>query len=145
MHHLDATFRWASDPNIRQHSFTQKAISRDEHNEWFHRKLKDPNCIYLIGLQSDEPFGSVRFDLTDSEAVISFLVDPRWQGKGLGYYLIRKGIEHVELRWHYKKGLVVAGYVMVNNIPSARTFDKLEFMHQFQADRIRYYKILLNE
>jgi RimJ/RimL family protein N-acetyltransferase len=43
---LRITFAWASDPQIRQHSFNNKTISFLEHKQWYSTKLNNQNCYY---------------------------------------------------------------------------------------------------
>src|SRR5690606_24291630 len=90
--HADVTLAWARNPEIRRFSFNQREISEEEHRDWFAAKLKDPNCLYLIGSIGDEAFGSVRFDIKDGSALISYLIDPHFQGLALGRSLLAAGM-----------------------------------------------------
>lgn len=88
----DTTFKWANDPVIRKHSFSKAEIRKEEHVLWFERKIQSEDCIYLIALKDDISVGSIRFDLNEGDALISYLVDPLYHGYGYGQVLLCKGL-----------------------------------------------------
>src|SRR5690606_9908872 len=86
------TYEWARDPEIRKFFFNQEAIGLTEHKKWFNHKLQDQNCFYYLGLISNKAFGSIRFDIQDHGTYVSYLIDPKYQNRGLGSIMLKKGL-----------------------------------------------------
>ena len=103
--------RWSSDPN---------AISFDDHEAWIRRSLLDPRRILLIGEETGEPVGVVRFDLEDENAVISIYVRPGLSGKGFGATLLRNSTQW--LRKEYPGIRNVTAEVLEGNSASMSLF-----------------------
>jgi RimJ/RimL family protein N-acetyltransferase len=126
---LNLTYSWASDPIIRKYSFQAHEISMEVHTEWFNRKILDLNCYFFILVLGEEPVGSIRFDISSGIAIISYLVDSKFHGKGFGQVLLKKGIEQMlQIRNENKaKFNVFSGSVMFENIGSRKAFERLGF------------------
>lgn len=133
------TFTWATNKAIRAFSFSQHEITWEEHHAWFTKKLMDANCVYYIAEKNGENLGSIRFDIHNNEALISFLVAPNHQGKGLGRILLSNGIKYLIEEKKVKK---IIGYVMQSNLPSIHAFKRLGFSSKVESDRILFYKSL---
>lgn len=120
------TFKWASDPRVRIYSFSTKEITWEEHGEWFSGKLNDDRCEYFILEQGGFSIGSIRFEMeANGDTVISYLIDPDFQGKGLGKYILEKGAERLKNeRPEIRK---VCGFVKKENIASIKIFEKLGY------------------
>ena len=126
MDEVDLTYKWAADPRIRNFSFNRHSISYEEHTTWLQSKLEDTKCVYLIAKLDMDPIGSIRFDYKENTQVISYLVDPSFQGQGLGQMLLLAGIQYMLT---YVPGVkpCFTGYVVDNNFPSLKAFRKLGF------------------
>lgn len=138
--HMEQTYEWATHPEIRKYSFSQKNISTDEHAKWFTNKINDKNCLFLIGFLDGKAIGSIRFDVNENVALISYLIDPQYHSRGLGSSLLSRGIECLKNSAMEVKEL--AGYVIPGNIASIKVFERMAFYSELQQDRIRYYKFL---
>jgi RimJ/RimL family protein N-acetyltransferase len=139
---LKITYEWAADPVVRAHSFSRNKIIEEEHSNWFKNKIEDKNCLFLIAKLDGEEIGSIRFDVKDNEAIISYLIDPEYHGKGLGQAVLAKGLEvlqseHEKNNFLFKK---VIGYVIGENIPSVKAFERLGFIKHTEADRLKFEK-----
>jgi UDP-2,4-diacetamido-2,4,6-trideoxy-beta-L-altropyranose hydrolase len=134
------TYKWASDPAVRIYSFDKGKITFAEHKEWFGKKLKDENCYFLIFEYAQRSVGSIRFDLVNGQAVISYLLDTDVHGRGFGIVLLKLGVEWlVNLKIPDVKGFL--GDVMLTNLPSVKIFEKLNFSKQMlNNDTIRFTK-----
>ncbi len=125
---LDAqiTYNWANDPVIRQFSFSKAKIEWLNHKEWLYNKINSNKCIYLILEEDTVPVGSIRFDIDqDYCGVISYLVAPSVHGRGLGEFILKKGIEKlIELMPNIH---AVSGTVFKENKASIRIFEKSGF------------------
>lgn len=124
---LEQTFEWANNPIVRKYSFNTSPIDFDSHFTWFQENLNNQSCEYYI-LQTDrEAVGSIRFDIEkEGRAKISYLIAPGYTGKGLGTYILDRGIQ---LLTKERKDIYEAyGLVLVQNESSIRIFEKLGFM-----------------
>lgn len=133
---LKLTYSWAANAELRQHSFTKKEIPYEEHVEWFTGKIKDSNCLYLIAEENGRALGSLRYDISAGTALISYLVDPSFQGRGLGIVLLRKAFSWLS---PYSNDVDhVVGYVMPENIASQKSFRRLGYLEEFQEKEKKY-------
>ena len=137
---LIQTYQWATDTNVRRFSFQQHDISLEEHTLWFNRKLHDPNCFYYL-LRSDDRFiGSIRFDLQQEDAMISYLLDPLEQGKGLGIFILKMGIEQFLSENNNAQFKQFVGAVLPDNKSSIHIFEQLGFQKVSTASSLRFTK-----
>ena len=123
--HLQVTYQWASNQTVRAYSFNQNPIVFEEHKNWFLKKIVENNCIYLLGKWENNIVGSLRFNIANNAALISYLVSPQFQGKGLGRIMLAKGLEY--LATSNTNVIVANGYVMPQNIASVKVFKRLGF------------------
>jgi UDP-2,4-diacetamido-2,4,6-trideoxy-beta-L-altropyranose hydrolase len=126
---VDITYKWANDPVIRAHAFSREPIPRESHAGWFLKKIGDRLCYYFLAFENDQPAGSIRFDLNGHEAIISYLLDPAFHGRGYGTQLLKNGIELLlaDRSFQLKKIAKITGLVLPENIPSVKSFEKLNF------------------
>lgn len=137
---VDITFKWATDKKIRAFSFTQSEITYKEHAAWFEKKISATDCLYFIATLENKPVGSIRFDIVESTATISYLVDAAYHGIGLGRSLLAEGMK--KLLKHAPGTKKIVGFVLPTNTPSVRVFEKLGFQRDSTntTDSIKFYK-----
>lgn len=87
---------WRNEEKTRQQSVTSHIISSEEHHNWFHGVLEDPNIKILILYLGGHPIGSIRFECCGGQAMISYSVDCGYRGLGLGTKLICMAINYAE-------------------------------------------------
>ncbi|MCF0039103.1 UDP-2,4-diacetamido-2,4,6-trideoxy-beta-L-altropyranose hydrolase [Dyadobacter fanqingshengii] len=133
----ELTYQWASDKKVRQYSLSQSTIQFDDHLAWLSRKWTDPKCIFYIALFCGKPVGSIRFDLNDGDAVISYLLDPDYHGQGLGAVMLKKGILSLGEASEDKIERL-SGIVMPDNISSCRTFERFGFEREHDGENYKY-------
>jgi RimJ/RimL family protein N-acetyltransferase len=122
---VEITFKWAKDPNVRKYAISQDDITWDKHQKWFDRKIKDSNCFYFLAAYEDELVGSFRLDMDlDGVAIISYLLDPAFHGRGLGKLLLEEGINRAKT---FKNIGYLIGFVIEENRASVHLFQKLNF------------------
>lgn len=122
---LDVTFKWASDSKVRQYSIQKEEITFENHRNWFSKKNSTDDCVYFIAEVDQKPVGSIRFDINDKrEALLSFLLDPKFHGKGFGKKILEIGCNELLCTNEISK---ITGVVHIDNIPSLRTFNSLGF------------------
>jgi RimJ/RimL family protein N-acetyltransferase len=130
---VEITFDWASDKIVRQYAIQKEEISYDIHRKWFASKIKASDCVYFIAEVNNTPIGSIRFDINDkkNEALLSFLLNPKFHGNGYGKEILKKGSEKV---FNLKKLSRIIGVVDIDNIPSLNTFKSLGFEQVSKID-----------
>jgi UDP-2,4-diacetamido-2,4,6-trideoxy-beta-L-altropyranose hydrolase len=140
---LDLTYKWASNPELRRFSFQQHKIKKQEHASWFKNKITNKNCYFFIFDYKDNSIGSIRFDIKEREATISFLLDLEYQGQGFGQIILKKGIELlIENITEHKLIQLISGEVMKNNFASIKSFERLGFVKTEQDDKFKFEKWL---
>ena len=118
-------FNWANDPTVRLNSFNKNDIKLEEHKIWLQKRLDSQNCNYYLLMDNGHNTGSIRFDIDkDNNALINYLVDPLYHGKGYGKKILTLGIEKLRRERHINK---LIGFVKHNNIASIKIFNNLGF------------------
>lgn len=117
----EITFKWQSNKNIRQYFKQPKIPKKVEHDHWFKNNLADPTSSLYIILYDKLPVGTLRLDeLCKLEYIISILVSPDLQGKGIALQTLNKISDLVE------NGLFFAD-IHQDNINSIKLFKKAGF------------------
>jgi RimJ/RimL family protein N-acetyltransferase len=123
---IKLTFAWASDPIVRRYSFDRKKIEWEAHKRWFLNKIKDPDCEFYLLVRENLVIGSIRFDMDNNgTATVSYLIDPKFHGKGLGKLILEFGLK--QLKIERPEIVAVHGSVINENISSYRIFERLGF------------------
>lgn len=138
---VEITFQWATNSVIRRYSFEQHEIKLTEHQQWYLNKLQDTNCFYYLLEDHEHILGSIRFDVSESTALISYLIDPKFHGKGIGLYLLKAGMEKL-IEDNKGKTIHFEGHVMSENIGSIRIFEQLGFQKNQTESGFQFIKTL---
>lgn len=86
----------ANDPVIRDASFSNAFIPWEDHVKWFETQLNDPHFYFYIIMDASEiPIGSVRFDVSDAETVVSASIGSPFRGKGYGTAALRLAVNEL--------------------------------------------------
>lgn len=131
-------FEWANDPAVREQSFSSGAISLQEHNNWFTARLRDANSYFYIVELDNLPVAQVRFQVSESVAVLGYLIDSNYRSKGLGATILSKGLE--AFTGEAGRPVMITGYVKHSNIASQRSFEKLKFTRTEATEYEASYK-----
>ncbi len=124
---------WANDPQVRANSFSPDPIEEVDHHRWFHKSLKDPNCLMLIAKTKDGcPIGQIRFDLKSDRskpdkqnAIVDLSLDRCARGQGHSYELVRLGLIAMKQQWGEATNAVAE--VLPNNRASNACFARAGF------------------
>ena len=138
---LEETLKWANDKAVRAFSFNNTEISPAEHYNWFLNKINSQDCYYFIASKNNENIGSVRFDIINGEAVISYLLASSFHHQGLGTILLKKGLEALAGKDDNRITAIV-GYVMPENIPSVKTFERLGYQKELEGVNFKFKKTM---
>ena len=138
---LEITYKWAKNKNIRRFSINNDPIPYEIHKEWFEKKMFDKECIYLIFENIlNIPMGSVRIDIKGEVGEISYLLDEKFQGKGLGKILLKQFEKY--LINNRKEIHFLIGKVLKENIASITIFKKLNYNMIEEKDFFLFKKII---
>lgn len=118
-------FEWANDEEARRNSINNKQILLEDHIIWYKKKLSDLNSVLYIFWAENIPLGSIRFDIDQDEAVLSYSIDKYYRRRGLGFLILKKGIS--ALLNEKTKVKVIKGYVHKSNQASNNAFLKIGF------------------
>ena len=125
IHDAKLLFEWANDDEVRATAIVKKKIEWDEHIAWLTNKLQsDLSHIYILTDDENENVGVIRFDKDGDTFVISYSVDKRHRGKGVGSLILQMGIEKISENEPQCK---FEASVQADNIASNRIFEKLGF------------------
>jgi UDP-2,4-diacetamido-2,4,6-trideoxy-beta-L-altropyranose hydrolase len=120
-------FKWANDKEVRSFSFNADPISWEEHLEWLSHKLKDKNSwIFIAESRIGKPIGQIRFDGGEDLFKISYSLDKRFRGLGLGKNLLELGLQ--TLRTRLQKPCLIQGFIKKENVASKLSFEKAGFI-----------------
>ena len=117
-------FNWANEDVVRSNSIHSKKIIWADHLNWLDLKLSSSNFLLILEVER-VPAGQIRFDFDPQENgwVIDYSISPDHRGKGLGKTIVAMGMAYV------KKFPVIA-YVKLNNGPSIKVFESLQFRRE---------------
>jgi UDP-2,4-diacetamido-2,4,6-trideoxy-beta-L-altropyranose hydrolase len=119
-------WKWANDPDIREVSFSSELIPWDRHEEWFHSKINDPNCLfYLVISENETPMGQVRFDVEGDVATISIGLDKKFRGQGFGYKIIASASR---MLFSQKSVRCINAFIKISNTASIKAFEKAGYI-----------------
>lgn len=117
----DILFSWANDKLTRENSFSKEPIEWDTHIKWMINKINDLNCKMYILCNKDIPVGTIRYEVDNNIATISFTISPSERRKSYGKKIIElickkineqtDGVEYIE------------GLVYNNNVASQKCFE----------------------
>ncbi len=122
---MDLYFQWVNDPEVRRNALNPASIELATHQRWFAARLADEDTVMFVVESDDTPVGQLRFDIGDERALISYSLDERARGKGLGKLMLSLGIRH--LSKHYPQVSDLDASVVAHNVPSIKTFQHLGF------------------
>jgi RimJ/RimL family protein N-acetyltransferase len=133
---------WRNEPLVRKFSKNQELISEDSHKEWLEKRISTLRLApFFIFYFEESPVGYVRFDCTTkNEFDISYLIDPKFRGKGLGIKILLAGIRELNLAF---PTAILNAWVSDDNLASQKTFEVLRFSLVETKGKFRKYRKLL--
>src|SRR5205085_1648913 len=124
----DSRLLWelANDPGVRQSAFCEASIPWEEHTSWFSAKMRDRNCIILIGEEGEgKPIGQMRVDLRgDSDGEIDVSLTAERRGSGCGSLLIDLGVREI---FSTTAVAQLHAFIRTENVRSISAFERAGF------------------
>ncbi len=115
-------FEWRNHPAVRQFALQPDAIDWESHCQWLKASLENPQRVLLIGERDDEPVGVLRYDVAETEALVSVYLVPQRMGQGLGAPLLVVG--HAWLLSHRPAVRQLNAQIVPENMASVKVFEK---------------------
>lgn len=131
---LDTYFGWVNDSEVRERSFCSDSIVYKDHVEWFSRKLKEENTVFLLFSYGGVDIGQVRIELA-KEGLINFSIDSNFRGRGFAAQMLKMSAVYF---FKLEKKMDLIGYVKKSNIPSAKAFERAGFFKEELEDKLLY-------
>ncbi len=128
-------FEWANEKAVRHSSFNPDPIPWEGHLEWLNQKLKDETSqIFIVENSSKDPVGQIRFEKIDGSHKISYSLDEKFRGLGLGKPLLKIGLQTIQTK--LQEPSIIQGFVKKNNTASKISFEKCGFVLIKNEDHI---------
>ena len=113
---------WRNDKDTRENSFSNEIIDYESHIKWFEKKLSDNNCRMFILIDNNEKIGQIRVDINNKIGEISYMISPKYRGKGYGIGEVK----------------VLTALVKSTNKSSQKIFLKNEYV-EFDGQTVKSY------
>ena len=121
-------WQWANDPEVRPVSFATEPIPWERHLQWFNSKLRDPNAVLDLVVDSEGiPAGQVRYQIDGTRAAVSISLAPQFRGKGYGEVVLAMATEDV---FRTTATTQIDAYVKPNNTASIRLFTRAGYARE---------------
>ena len=132
-------FEWRNDELTRQMSHTSEIIEWENHSRWYSNSLDSESRILLI-CEDDrkEKIAIIRFDISESNAVISINLNPTQRSKGLAKSCLIESIEFFSKEYIEIKNLIAE--IKEENIASQKTFLSIGFTKYTLKDNVGFYE-----
>ncbi len=118
-------FKWRNTPFIVERSTSRRHVSRDEHNDWFSRKLTHKDSLTFIIERDGKPMGQVRLDCQEGCCIISIYLLEEYTGKGFGIEAICQACTIAKNHWPQ---LPIVAHVRSDNAVGQAAFSKAGFI-----------------
>jgi RimJ/RimL family protein N-acetyltransferase len=138
---VDTFLAWRNEEDVRKNSFHSEPIKHEDHVRWFTTKINSETCRIFVLEDNNIPAGQVRIDIEGPVGVISYSLDNKYRGRGLGREILLQALEFLRVEGialDYLRALVKP-----ENIASQRTLERIGFLAACKTTKsIEYRKAL---
>ncbi len=112
-------FNWRNDESTYRHYLNPNPVSWSEHTKWFEKSLFSQDRQIYLAEVNKEVVGMARVDKKENNYELSWVIDPKFRGKGYGKQMLNQiiGISH---------GCLLAR-IKTDNVPSLAMARSLGF------------------
>ena len=139
--HEDLLFKWANDNEVRNWSFNKKAISIEDHKEWFMKKINNKNVLMLIFEFNHIPAGLVRFERNKNMAILNYMISNNFRGKKLATKMLKMAANEIKKNWNLIK---LKAFTLPDNIPSIKSLERAGFILESSSEEKNCYLLIIN-
>lgn len=118
-------WQWRNDPFVRSASLDPTPIPWEEHRAWIDAALASTDHCLLIGEADGLAVGVLRFDLSGTEARVSFYLTPEGRGRGIGPELLTQA--SAWLRSNRPHVIRIKAQIQPNNFASIAAFSAARY------------------
>ena len=132
-------FEWRNDKHTRLMSHTSDRVEWHQHQVWFKNSLKmDSRILLICENDSNELIAFVRFDISQSSALMSINLNPNMRGKGFAKPCLNSAIKFLTSKFELIHTLIAE--VKEENIASSRAFLGVGFNKIKVENNVGFYK-----
>lgn len=127
-------FDWTNDDEVRKQSFKSQPVVLENHEQWFMKKIIDPNCLMLVFEDArQQPIGQVRFENNGDQktSIIGISIDKLFRGKGLAGTLLRLAVKSF---FRENPEYIIEAYIKTENKGSLGAFKNAGFSFSKKID-----------
>ena len=138
MEDSDTLYKWANDPTVRINAFNTSPIPYEEHVEWFKKSIENKDRQIFILIKDNISVGQIRIDIEENIAIISYIIDEKERGKGIGSTMLNLLYEKIKADGFNIK--ILKGLVKKENIASRKAFINNGYIEIEDKEYIVYIK-----
>ncbi|MGA7219873.1 MAG: UDP-2,4-diacetamido-2,4,6-trideoxy-beta-L-altropyranose hydrolase [Candidatus Sulfotelmatobacter sp.] len=119
-------WQFANEPGARAASFRDKCISWESHQDWFQKKMADPQAMLFTATNATGvPIGEVRFQIEGRRSVLSISLGEQFRGQRHGQNILTVAIEEL---FRNSDAEFIDAYVKPSNEVSLKLFSGAGFL-----------------
>lgn len=125
-------FNLRNEESVRAVSLNSDPIKWENHQQWFKKRLVNPNNIIFISELEGKPVAQTRYDVSGDSAEASIAVVKDFRGRGLGSEILKRTAEKF---WEaFPKVKAIHAFINLGNKASVRSFGKAGYQLAGQSD-----------
>lgn len=128
---------------VRANSINPEPIKWEYHQEWFNKRLKDKNYLFLLACDKDDNIaGQIKYDMEKNKAVVGISISPDHRGKGYASKMLIKSAAILK-ELHFNTEEIIA-YIKEENLSSIKSFEKsgYQFLGKEFINKNEYLKYI---
>ncbi len=120
-------FELSNDPVVRSQSINTEMIELKDHQEWFAKKIYEKDYLFLLAFTIKyELIGQVRFQIENSNAVVSISITQKFRGKGFSKKILKRACAKV---FSETKVNSIVAFIKPDNTASIKGFLSAGFVY----------------
>ena len=123
----ESLLEWRNDATTKAFSLSSDEVTREQHEAWFNKTLRDTNCLLIIGEVLGDPVGMVRinFNFEANLGQVSINMNPDFRGKGLSKKLLGASLSNAIQAFDNVSRFYAD--IHIDNLASQKIFSSLGF------------------
>jgi len=122
---LIQVYKWSNDALVRKNSYHSEPIELINHTNWFLKKINDQNTLFLIAEINNKPAGIIRYDITETNAVVGIIVSKAFRGQKLASSFLEEGAKV----YFEKYDQPILAYIKKENRASIKSFESAKYIY----------------
>ena len=97
LHHKIILYKWHNLRSVLKNSLREKKFTMKEHNKWFSKQILSKNIIRMIYI-GKIPIGVIRLEKKGLFYLLSYMIAPKYRGKGFAFKAIKQIISNLRIK-----------------------------------------------